>query len=256
MTENENEQRQNVVLDTLRDEIKETVMAFAEKVSEKLGPNLQSITLVGSSLTSDFKQGYSDINTVIVLEKQALEYLNILAGMAKAMNKKKIAMPLLMTTDYIERSRDVFGIEFLSFQLIHETILGPDPFCQLNFAKSDVRLQCERELKATLIRLRQGYIASAANKKLVRDILISAVSGLVPLLSAVLWLKDIERPRESQAVLVKALGELSIKSDRLCEVLGWRHQKLKLSQIEIQGAFKAVYTAIEELSVIVDKLEV
>ena len=78
----------------------------------------------------------------------------------------------------------------------------------------------------------------------------------MPLLSAVLWLKGIERPKEGQAVLVKALGELSIESDKLCEVLGWRHQKLKLSQIEIQGVFEAVYTAIEELSVIVDKLEV
>ena len=34
--------------------------------------------------------------------------------------------PLLMTPACIDRSRDVFGIEFLDFQLRHETIVGED----------------------------------------------------------------------------------------------------------------------------------
>ncbi len=239
----------------LRSEIREAVRTFAEKLTEKLGENLKSITIVGSSLTGDFVPGKSDINSVLVLAKQDLGSLNNLADMARPMRKKKLSAPLLMTEAYIERSRDVFGIEFLDFQLIHQTILGDDPFAELSFAKKDVRLQCERELKAALIRLRQGYIAAAGQKKFVRDILISAVSGLLPLLRAMLWLKDSDRPSEAEAVFTKAEAELSVKTDCLISAKNWRHKKVRLSNDEIQRNFEAIYAATDRLAVIVDELE-
>jgi hypothetical protein len=239
----------------LRSEIRDAVRTFAEKLIEKLGENLKSITIVGSSLTEDFVPGKSDINSVLVLAKQHLGSLNALADMARSMRKKKLAAPLLMTPAYIRRSRDVFGIELLDFQLIHQTILGDDPFAELSFAKKDVRLQCERELKAMLIRLRQGYIAAAGQKRLIRDILISAVSGLVPLLRAMLWLKDSNRPSQAQAVFTKAAAEFSVKMDCLISARNWRHKKVQLSNDEIQQNFEAVYEATDRLAVIVDVLE-
>ena len=243
-------------LDTVREPIREPVKAFTEKLVAELGDNLKSITVVGSSLTGDFKPGQSDINTVIVLDKQTLGTLNTIASLAKAMNKKKISAPLLMTPSYIERSLDVFGVEFLDFQLTHQTILGSDPFASVSFNKKDVRLQCERELKAMLIRLRQGYIAAAANKRLVRDILISTTKGLAPLLRAMLWLKDIDRPAETEATFSKAGDEFSVNMDSLIRAGKWRHEKLRLGETEIQNAFETVYTTVEQLAVSVDKLEV
>jgi len=239
----------------LRSEIRDSVKTFAEKLTKKLGENLKSITIVGSSLTEDFVPGKSDINSVLVLAEQDLGSLNSLAGMAKSMRKKKLSAPLLMTLAYIERSRDVFGIEFLDFQLTHQTILGDDPFAELSFAKKDVRLQCERELKATLIRLRQGYIAAAGQKKLVRDILISAVSGLLPLLRAMLWLKNSDRPSRAQAVFTRAEAEFSVKTGCLISAKNWRHEKVRLSNDEIQRNFEAIYAATDRLAVIVDELE-
>ena len=252
MAESEN----NLKLDALRDEIREPVRSLAEKLQEGLGDNLQSITVVGSSLTEDFKPGQSDINTVLVLGRQTSDVLKTIAGMAKPMSKRNLAAPLLMTTNYIERSRDVFGIELLDLQLTHQTVLGDDPFEKLTFRKKDVRLQCERELKATLIRLRQGYIASAANRKLVRDILASAAGALVPLLRALLWLKDADRPRRAGEVLAKAAREFSIKADSLTAAREWRHEKKRLQESEITTAFESIYEAVERLANIVDELEV
>ena len=243
-------------LDTVRDAIREPLKAFSERIVAELGDNLKSITVVGSSLTEDFKPGQSDINTVIVLGRQTLGALNTIGGLAKPMSKKKISAPLLMTPSYIERSLDAFGIEFLDFQLTHQTILGSDPFASLNFDKKDVRLQCERELKAMLIRLRQGYIAAAANNRLVRDILISTTKGLAPLLRAMLWLKDGERPAESEATFSKAGEEFSVNMDSLIRTGRWRHEKVRLGETETQNVFESVYTTVERLALMVDKLEV
>ena len=236
--------------------IRDSVQDFTERVSAALGNNLQSLTVVGSSLTADFKPGQSDINTVLVLGRQNLDALNAIASLARPMRKKKISPPLLMTPSYIERSSDVFGVEFLDFQLTHRTVLGEDPFASLTFEKKDVRLQCERELKATLIRLRQGYIAAAANRRLVRDILISTAKALAPLLRAMLWLKDSERVGETGPTFSKASGVFSLRADPLMTADQWRYQKVRLSEAEMEAAFESVYSTVDELAGRVDTLEV
>jgi hypothetical protein len=260
MTEDKNSLRlESVPFGKLRagsEQIREPLRLFAEKLTAGLGGNLLSITVVGSSLTGDFKPGQSDINTVVVLTKETPSSLGAIAGLAKPMSKKKISAPLLMTPAYIERSLDVFGMEFLDFQLTHQTILGNDPFASLSFAKKDVRLQCERELKATLIRLRQGYIAAAAKKRLVRDILIATVKGLAPLLRAMLWLKDIDRPDTAAPTFEKAGPEFSINMAALIAAGQWRHQKVRLDAAEMNKTFESVYTAVEQIASVVDKLEV
>jgi len=250
------ESKDSLKLDSVRQEVRGPLKFFAEKLAAALTDNLRSITVIGSSLTEDYRNGQSNINTIVVLNKQDIDSLKLIAGMAKQMSKKKLAAPLLMTDDYIERSRDVFGIEFLDFQLTHQTILGEDLFEKLTFSKSDVRLQCERELKATLIRLRQGYIASASQKRLVRDIVISAVSGLTPLLRAMLWLKDAERPNKAEPTFTKAAEQFSIKADPLIQVRKWRYEKTRPNEGEITAAFKSIYAVVEQLTVIVDKFEV
>jgi len=252
MTEN----KTNLKVDALNVVIHDSIKDFAERLFAALGENLQSITVVGSSLTEDFKLDSSDINTVLVLGKQNTASLNSIALLTRPMRMIKISPPLLMTQSYIDRSRDVFGVEFLDFQLAHETIMGDDPFTSLEFDKKDVRLQCERELKAMLIRLRQGYIAAAANKKLVRDILISTAKGMLPLLRAMLWLKDIDRIARTEATFVKAAEEFSIDTNPLTSVIKWRHEKVRLSKNEMGNAYETVYSVVEQLSDIVDKLKV
>jgi len=242
-------------LNAIGEQIREPLALFVEKLNAGLGDNLQSVTVVGSSLTQDYRPGQSDINTVLVLGKLNLNSLNAIADMAKPMSKKKISAPLLMTPTYIERSLDVFGVEFLDFQLTHQTILGSDPFASLSLAKRDVRLQCERELKAMLIRLRQGYIAAAANRKLVRDILISTVKGLAPLLRAMLWLKDIDRPAEAEPTFQKASAEFSIGIDPLITITKWQYERSKPDAIQVRNIFESVYSIVEKLAVIVDELE-
>ena len=252
MTEN----KTNLKVDTLNLQIRDSVKDFATRLLTALGDNLQGITVVGSSLTEDFRSGQSDINTVLVLDRQNLSSLNAIASLAKPMSRKKISPPLLMTQSYIERSRDVFGVEFLDFQLAHETVMGDDPFTSLEFDKKDVRLQCERELKAMLIRLRQGYIAAAANKKLVRDILISTARAMAPLLRAMLWLKNIDRTARAEPTFAKATDEFSVDTNPLTSAIKWRHEKIRLSETEMETSFESVYSVVEQLAGIVDKLKV
>jgi hypothetical protein len=252
MTENSRELK----LDLVREEAHKPLSRMAEKLMAGLGENLRSITVVGSSVTGDFVPGVSDINTVLVLGKHDMDSLKVTAALAGSMRKRKIAAPLLMTASYIDRSRDVFPVEFLDFQLMHQTILGEDPFAGLVFAKKDVRLQCERELKAALVRLNQGYITAAGKSGIVRDILISASISLASLLRAMLWLKDVARPVEVTKVFAKAAVEFGIMGDSVKQIWNWKYSRPYLSGGDIAKAFETIWSTADRLAIIVDELEV
>jgi len=242
-------------LDGVRETIREPLRILAERLAAQLGDNLKSISVVGSGLTDDFQPGTSDINTVVLLEADDSPALNAVASLVKPMSRYRLSPPLLMTSHYIARSRDVFPVEFLDFQLIHETILGEDPFASLQIEKRYVRLQCERELKATLVRLRQGYVASVGNKRMVHDLLISTAKGLTPLLRAVLWLKDIQRPNTMDSVLRKAASGFDVDLNAVIVAERWRYEKPRLTDAEVESTFVAVLRAVDRLTAIVDEFE-
>jgi len=127
---------------------------FQEDILSRYPDNIHSITIIGSSLTDDFDSENSDINSVFVLHRMDLKFLELLAPLGKKYRKKKVAAPLIMTREYIDKSLDVFPLEFMNIKLLHKTVLGDDLFQGLEIDISDLRLQCERELKVTLIGLR------------------------------------------------------------------------------------------------------
>ena len=244
-----------VRLDRIRDTARGPLHILAEQLHSGLHDNLRSVTVVGSTLTDDFKPGVSDINTVVVLDRHSTPSLSFLAALAKSLRRQRLAVPLLVTASYIDRSRDVFGIEFLDFQLVHETIFGDDPFAPLRFDKRHVRLQCERELKALLVKMQQGYIEVGGDPRYVREEVIAATKELAPLLRAMLWLKDVERPRTMTASLLKAAEHFNVELNAAIDTDRWRSERRRLSAAEVEAGFEDVFAAADRLSRIIDEFE-
>lgn len=240
---------------SIRESLREPLTRLIDGVQTPLGGRLRSVTVVGSALTDDFRPGISDVNTVIVLDEHTIAALNAVASLAKSRRRSGLSAPLMMTAPYIERSRDVFGVEFLDFQLTHQTVLGDDPFANLRFEKRDVRLQCERELKATLVRLRQGWVASAGDRRLVREILVATAKGLAPLMRAMLWLTDVDRPKTMAATLTQASTRFHIDLDAAIRADRWRQEKPRLSDSDIESAFVAIVDAVDRLAAAIDEME-
>jgi hypothetical protein len=247
------ETRQEFRLTGVPQAIHEPVAVLVEQLTAALPDNLDSVTLVGSALTTDFHPRVSDINTVVVVHRDDMAALRAIGSLGKTLRKKHLSAPLLMTPSYIERSRDVFGVELLDFQLTHRTVLGEDPFAALMFVKPNVRLQCERELKATLSRLRQGYLTSGGHRGLIQDVLVAAVKGLAPLVRAMLWLKDLDRPSTMEATFRKGFEVFGANLDAAVAIERQRRDGSRGSDVE--SSFESVYAAVEQLASVVDTLE-
>lgn len=229
---------------------------FCQRVQALFKDDLQSLTVVGSCLSGDFIPGISDVNTLVLLSELHQGSLVGMAGLVRAFRRHRFSPPWVMTEACLERSRGVFGVEWLDFQGLHLTLVGMDPLVGLTFRKSDVRLQCERELKATLVRLRQGLIAARGDRTAARDLLIRAAKALLPVLRALLWLVDLERPHGRGPTCDQAWEAFGIQMRGVVSVLQWHEQGRRVSASELQAAFDSVYAAVDQLAYFVDELEV
>lgn len=242
-------------MDGLREDIRAAVQEFAERSLGQQAPGIESISVVGSALTEDFVPKASDINTVIIFRSQVAATLDAMAHAGKGLHKMRIAPPLLLSADFLASSRDTFPIELLDFQLNHCTIFGKDPFEGLELSKKDVRLQCERELRSTLFRLSQGYVACGADTKVVAVLLMSAVSAMTPLLRAMLWLKDVDRSGIFAEVFAKTAKAFSVHTTPLADVRKWKASRSMPGSDAARGAFFATYELVSRLTAEMDKIE-
>ena len=184
-----------------------------------------------------------------------LKFLEDFAPLGKKFGKKQVSSPLIMTPEYISSSLDVFPVEFLTIKLLHKTVFGEDIFSDLEIKKSDLRPQCERELKVRLIGLRQGYLSSLGNRKFLADGFISSFSGYIPLFRGIILLLGTTPPEENKEVLTTLYDVSGVNTDVFKTVLKAKKDKTKLSIEILNSIFEDYYKAIEQLGNITDEIK-
>lgn len=240
----------------LKDEINKRFNPFLDEVLSSYNDNIHSISIFGSALTKDYNPKTSDINSVFVLNKMDLKFLEHFAPLGKKYGKKRIASPLIMTPEYIESSLDVFPVEFFNLKLLHRTVSGKDIFQNLEISKADLRHQCERELKSRLIGLRQGYLASLGNRKILTRGFVDSFSGYIPLFRGIIYLLGQKAPANSTEVLALLQDVAGINIDAFQTVLNIKAKNIKQTTDKLNTIFEEYYKAIEKLGDITDEIKV
>lgn len=229
---------------------------FMEKVLESNREKVHSIHLVGSALTPDYDPKYSDVNSILVLHRMDIASLAFLAPLGKTYGRRKISAPLVMTPDYIRQSLDVFPIEFLDIQLLHFTCFGEDPFKDIRIDLSDLRKQCEREVKTKLIGMGRAYLSASGNRKVLTKEFIGAFPGYLSLFRAIIMLYGEQPPLESVDVLSGLQAAARIDIGPFETVRRVKQNRLRLSLDQIDTAFDECYSVIKCLGETIDALEV
>lgn len=244
-------------LEKLDPHLRSVVGLFLKDVLQAFPGGIESYALTGSCLTADYVPGRSDINSVLVLKEMSPALLDRLASLGRRYGRKGMRAPLVMTCPYIERSLDVFPIEFLDIRLIHKTIHGAELFSGLSISKPLLRLQCERDLKAKIIHLHQGYICCSGSGRGLRALLNEAWPGFFPLFRAMLSLVRLKQEPAllKEEVLESMESAFGISLDCLREV---RAMALKRVFWLDRGAAKEIFTKVykvtHDLSLTMDRI--
>jgi len=236
--------------------VAEKIIPMAEDMLREHASNIHSFHIVGSAVISDYNEKLSDINSVVVLKKMDLQFIMFLAPLGKKYGKKKIAAPLVMTPEYIDRSLDAFPIEFLDFKRLHKTVYGHDLLKDLQITTPNLRLQCEREIKTKLIGLRQEYLSSLGRKKLIAAVLVRSFTGSMALFRAMITLLGKEPP-VPRAEVIRMLGSATgIDIGIFEKLLMLKADLLNPSEQELASFFERYYNALEATGKIIDDLHV
>ncbi len=242
-------------LDNVKPAAAKKIRPFFDDILSRFENNIHSIHVTGTAVTDDYDEKGSDVNSLFILKEMDLKFLEIVAPLGKTYRKSRVAAPLIMTPKYITSSLDVFPVEFLNFRLIHANVYGEDILEDIEIDKMDLRRQCERELKTKLIWLRQGYISSLGDRKMLTESFVNSIAGYIPLFRGIIVLFGKEPPVRQRDV-ISALSETAgINTDVFANVLKEKRGKARLSVGELNTIFEDYYAATEKLGKIVDELK-
>jgi predicted nucleotidyltransferase len=243
-------------LERLSNVVAQKIRPFIDEILKKYSENIHSIHIVGSAVTEDFNEKTSDINSVFVLEKMDLKFIELLAPLGKRYKKKGIAAPLIMTPEYINNSLDVFPIEFLDFKHIHETLYGKDILNDIDIKMDDLRHQCERDVKSKLIGLRQGYISSQGDKKLLIERFSASINGYMSLFRGIIFLMGKQMPIKKYDVISTLSLSTGVNKDIFKKVIDIKKGTLKPKTDELDTVFEEYYEVTEKIGHLIDEHKV
>lgn len=242
-------------LEGLRTEVAGLVRPFFEETLKEWRDNVHSLYVVGSALSADFDPKGSDVNTVFVLRKIDFLFLEGVAKSGRKFRKKRLAAPLVMTPEHIKNSADVFPVEFLSFRLLHETVYGEDILGSIEISRSDLRRQCEREVKVKLIGLRQDFVSSLGRAGLLTTGIAASITGHIPLFRALIALLGGTPPVLYADVIAALSGAAGVDCRAFEKALEIKKGRFKPGTKELDALFAEYYGATERLESIVDEIK-
>ncbi len=185
------------------------------------GHKLLSVILYGSAARGDFQPRASDLNLLIVLADLEPETLVRLGPFVRRWLARGQPMPRIFSPELIRDAADVFPLEFLDLKRFRSVLHGSDPFVGVEVSPANLRVQCERELREKMMRLREGYVEAAGRPRALRRLLVGAHGSFVALFRGCLHLLGGEVPAHNPEVIAAFCERAGIEVEpfRLVEAL-------------------------------------
>lgn len=227
---------------------------FVTRLRAAAGTNLESVILFGSAVTGDFHPEFSNVNLFCVVRDSSFAALQALAPPVKWWTAQKQPPPLFMTLDEIERSADMFAIEFMDMQQHHRVVFGQDVLQGLSIPVNLHRVQVEYELREKLVLLRQHVLLASGKDSRLWELLLRSVSSFTTLFRHALIVLGHDASvgkREAVEALSKLMG---FDASGILQVLDVREQKSDRGKFDVADVFSRYLAALEQVAAAVDNM--
>ncbi len=242
------------IMTKIPDQPQEIFVPLTQDYLKVFGNELVSLAIYGSAAGGSYIRGKSDINLLVVLTPAGMDKLTEVLDTVKSWKKRRVAIPLIMTRDFIESALDSYPIEFLGMKNSHILIYGENILDELNFNPDDLRLQIERELRGKLILLRQGYLEAEGKARPLRKLIGNSLTAFIAVFNALLYFKQGKAP-QGRRDTIKEVGQLfTIDAAVFMLCADIKEGKDKLTSEEVVDIFKKYLQEVNNVCKIVDQL--
>lgn len=236
------------------------MIKFAERLIESFGENLYSLILFGSAARAmkrkgdDFKEGASDINTLIILEKVTTHELNIITEIGRKFKGQGLAIPLVFKRGHINSSLDTFPLEFSDMKQNHIILHGADPLEEAQIETQNLPHQCEVEFKGQLVQLRRGYLAAREDQQILTGLISTSVTSILAACRGMVLIAGKVPPDNKPDLLKIVHDDYSVDTSPIEEALKIKHGESGGASAALEILFDKYLASIEKLADVVDGL--
>jgi len=236
------------------DQLQDILTGLSRDYQQVFGKDLISLMLYGSAAYGYYVKGKSDINVLAVLTPEGIDHLEDGFPLVEKWRKRNVALPLVMTKEFIASSLDSYPIEFLNMRNNSVLIYGENVLEPLTFKPQDLRLQIERELKAKIMLLREGYLGSEGKTREIRGLIRRSMTAFVSIFNALLYLKTGSAPHNKRATIDEMQKTFDLNPDVFAACFSIKEGTDKFSAAEVTSVFKNYLSEAEKVSHQVDGL--
>jgi predicted nucleotidyltransferase len=227
---------------------------FSADYTALFGDDLLAIVLYGSGARDEYVPKNSDINFLILVSEEGIERLGDALDVVAKWQKRGIPVPLFLTRSYIGSSLDTFPLEFFNIQAAYQVIYGEDILSDLVITKHDLRLQCERELKAKLLLLRESFLQAHGQRRRLIELINQSLPALISIFKALLYLKGEQVPKKNEAVIPAAAENFGLDEELLRTLWQIKKGEHKPEKGKIADIVLSYISEIKVLSKRVDQM--
>jgi predicted nucleotidyltransferase len=235
----------------LQEKVKNSIRDFIERLKALYQGELISVILYGSGASGEFADKGSNLNFLVVLKNTQLDTLKAASGLIRKFPRFH---PLFFTEHYIATSNDIFPIEFLDIKENYRLLHGKDVMRDINIDTRNLRFQCEQELKARLLGLRNAYLAFHKNKAAMQEVLSKAITSVLHISRNVLRLKGRTPAYKKEDIIKELEQEFKINAPVWGKALAVKNKTVKLNGRESEALFIDLFNEVEKIADIVDRL--
>jgi predicted nucleotidyltransferase len=226
---------------------------LVKRLKEAGGANLTAVVLYGSAADHEFREEHSDLNILCLLQRLDAAMLAKLRPVGLWWWRQGHPTPLVFTLEELRDSADVFAIELLDMKQRHRMLLGEDFLEQLDVPMALHRLQVERELRTSVIRLRQAFLRSHGRRSELAELMIASASTFAALFRHSLIALGEAAPDSRRFAVDQLAARLGFDPAALHAVLDLREGKRRSGELDHERTFGAYLDAVTRVAEEMDR---
>ncbi len=226
---------------------------FVADYRNLLDEDLISVVLFGRATSGVWKRKESEINFLLIVKPAALESIGRILPCVKKWQKRAVAVPMVMSEEYLLSSLDSFPLEFFNLIHSHKLIYGKDVLKPLQISMELLRLQCENQIKGKLVHLRAEFLATQGDAKKIRRLIQATIPTFTHVFKGLLTFKGLQVADQPEAVFKAAAETYSLDYAVLERVLQAGRTRGKLEETEGVSLMEKYIAEIRKLAFAIDQ---